>query len=210
MGMTRHLSPAQLLDVAEGAAAAGLVAHAASCDACRARVDGLRDGVRLALSDRVPEPPPFFWEHMAARVGEAVRQEEEPAAGWRFWRRRWASAGAVAVLVVAVAAGASLWKGQSQGVASAPGSGPAAAPSALKLESSDDLVSQDDPSWNLLRALSADVVFDDGVSASVLPVPGAADRALQQLTETERIELARILRAAMAKPASADPKSAGD
>lgn len=195
--------------MAEGAAAPGLVAHAASCDTCRAKVDGLRDGLRLAALDPVPEPPPFHWENMAARVGEAVRREEEAAAGWRIRRRCWAPVGAVAVLVVAVAAGASLWKGRSREVASAPGSA-AAAPSALKLESSDDPVSQNDPAWNLLRALSADVVFDDGVSQAALSPPGAADRALQQLTETERIELARILREAMAKPASADPKSAGD
>ena len=43
-----HLSPAQAVEVAEGSAAPALIAHAASCGPCRAKVESLLEAVRLA------------------------------------------------------------------------------------------------------------------------------------------------------------------
>jgi hypothetical protein len=61
-----------------------------------------------------------------------------------------------------------------------------------------------------MTELSADVVFDDESSAELSAVPGLADRALQQLTEPERAELAKILREEMTRPSATDRTRAGD
>jgi hypothetical protein len=203
-----HLSPEQLVDLVEGAAPANQVAHAAVCEACRTQADALREVLRQAASDAVPEPSPLFWEHMAARVGTAVRREPAPGAAWTIWTWRWAPMTAVAVLVLAVGLGTSMWKGLPGGVPVTAGPSASAVPAPAATD--EALPSQDDPSWNLIAVLSADVEFDDATSAELPEVPGLADRALQQLTEPERAELARILREELARPSAADPKRAGD
>jgi hypothetical protein len=209
MTMT-HLSPGQLVDLAEGAAPAGHVAHAASCETCRAHADALRDVLRQAASDTVPEPSPLFWEHLAARVGAAVREEPAPRAAWTIWTWRWAPMTAVAVLALAVGLGTSLWKGPPREHAIAGGPSAPSLAGALATETDDDLASQDDPSWNLMRELSSDVVFDDDSSSELPAVPGLVDRALRQLTDPERAELAKILRAELTRPSAAGPKRTGD
>ena len=203
-----HLSPEQLVDLVEAAAPADQVAHAASCETCRTQADALREVLRRAASDTVPEPSPLFWEHMAARVGAAVRREHAPGAAWTIWTWRWAPMTAVAVLVLAVGFGTSMWKGLPRGVPVTAGPSASAAPASAATD--EDLPSQDDPSWNLIAELSADVVFDDEIFAELPEAPGLADRALQQLTEPERAELARILREEMTPSSAPDPKRAGD
>ena len=200
-----HLSPEQLVDLVEAAAPADQVAHAASCETCRTQADALREVLRQAASDTVPEPSPLFWEHMAARVGVAVRREPAPGAAWTIWTWRWAPMTAVAVLVLAVGFGTSMWKGLPRGVPVTAGPLASAAPASAATD--EDLPSQDDPSWNLIAELSGDVVIDDEIFAELPEVPGLADRALQQLTEPERAELARILREEMTQ-SSADESSA--
>jgi hypothetical protein len=204
-----HLSPAQLVDLVEATASADQVAHAASCETCRTQADALREVLRQAASDTVPEPSPLFWEHLAARVGAAVRQEPAPRAGWTIWTSRWAPMTAAALLALAVGFGTSMWTGLHRGVPVTAGS-PAAAVAVIAPAATDeDLPSQDDPSWNLIAELSADVVFDDEISAELPEVPGLADRALRQLTDPERAELAEILREELTRPSAADPKRAG-
>ena len=105
-----HLTPAQAVDVAAGAAAPALIAHAASCEPCRAKVESLLEAVRLAAEDPPPDPS-LFWPHLAARIGEAVRREQAPAPSWRPWLWRLVPAGSFAALVLAVGVGFRLWIG---------------------------------------------------------------------------------------------------
>ena len=56
-------------------------------------------------------------------------------------------------------------------------------------------------SWSAI--LSADVSVEEAEASGELPPPGGVDRALAQLDDAERMELARILRAEMA------PRNAG-
>jgi predicted anti-sigma-YlaC factor YlaD len=186
-----HLSPDQVVDVAEGRADGAAKAHAAGCPSCRATVESVLDAVRLAESDPQPEPSPLFWPHLAARIGEAVRRERVRVSFWRSWGWRLAPLGAAAVLVIAVGVGARLFPG-------APGSAPAVpkaaadAPQAA-LERTADIEVVDDPSWLLVSALSAQVSVEDAEASGALP-PGGADKAMLQLDEAERMELARLLR----------------
>jgi hypothetical protein len=205
-----HLSPEQLVDLVEEAASAEQVAHAASCETCRTRADALRDVLRQAASDTVPEPSPLFWGHLAARVGAAVRQEPAPRAAWTFWAWGWAPMTAAAVLLLAVGLGTGVWTGmpRERPISAGP-SAPSLAGTVLA-ETDEDLPPQDDASWNLMRELSSDVVFDDENSAELPAVPGLVDRALRQMTEPERAELAKILREELTRPTAAGPKRAGD
>jgi predicted anti-sigma-YlaC factor YlaD len=188
-----HLSPDQIVDVAEGCAGGAVKAHAEECQACRAKVESLLDAVRLAESDPQPEPSPLFWPQLAARVNEAVRREQAPAASWRPWVRWLAPAGAAAVLLLAVGVAARF----STGTPVAPAvvqDGPAAASMQAPGEPAAGADPDDDPSWLLVIGLSAELSVDDVEASGTLPLPGGTDRALAHLDDAERAELARLLR----------------
>ena len=203
-----HLSPEQIVDIADGRATTAITAHAAACDSCRAKVELLLDAVRLAGEDTQLEPSPVFWPHLAARIGEAVRREQAPAASWRPWVWRLAPIGAVAVLVIAVGAGARFWARAPVAPAVLPDS-PAAAsmqePGALSMDADP----ADDASWLLVSDLSGELNVDDAEASGALPLPGGVDRALTQLDDTERVELARILREEIAARTPHTPQGPG-
>jgi len=187
----RHLSPDQVVDVAEGRADAAVAAHAAGCASCRTKAESLLDAIRLAESDSRPEPSPLFWPHLAARIGEAVRREKVRVPFWRSWGWRLAPIGAAAVLMIAVGIGLRMWT---------PGGGPlvpsmpAGAPAQAGMGPLADVETADDPSWLLVSALSADVSVEEAEASGALPPPGGSDQALLQLDLAEQMELARILR----------------
>ncbi|MFO7694139.1 MAG: hypothetical protein R6V57_13710 [Vicinamibacterales bacterium] len=203
-----HLSPAQAVDVAERSAAPAIIAHAASCEACRAKVDTLREAARLAAEDAPPEPSPLFWPHLAARIHEAVRRERAPARPWVRWVWRLVPAGVAALLVLALGVGFRLWNGAPAapaGVLDAPAPQSGEAP-ADRVAAGDAPV---DPSWLLVMDLSAQVSLDDAEESGALPLPGGVEKALGQLDENERVELARILREEMAALAPKRPQGPG-
>jgi hypothetical protein len=201
-----HLSPDQVVDVAEGCADAAVAAHAARCASCRAKAESLLDAVRLAESDPRVEPSPLFWPHLAARIGDAVRREGERVPSWQSWRWRLAPIGAAAVLMIAVGIGSRMWT--SGGGPLVPAT-PAGAPAQAGMAPSADVETADDPSWLLVSALSADVSVEEAEAAGALPPPGAADRALLQLDDAERMELARILRAELRTRGPVAPQGPG-
>jgi hypothetical protein len=203
-----HLSPDQVVDVAEGCADAAVAAHAAGCASCRAKAESLLDAVRLAESDPRVEPSPLFWPHLAARIGEAVRREEVRVPFWRSWGWRLAPIGAAAVLMIAVGIGSRMWTG-------APGGGPlvpampAGAPAQAAMEPTSDLDTADDPSWLLVSELSADVSVEEAEASGAWPPPGGADKALLQLDGAERMELARILQSEIRTRGPVAPQGPG-
>jgi hypothetical protein len=79
--------------------------HLASCDACRAELDQIRDALELVASAPLAEPPEGFERVMWARVSPLVITPR--AAGWRAWftMPRLAFAGGVLVLIVAAFVG---------------------------------------------------------------------------------------------------------
>src|SRR5262249_8786022 len=77
-----HLTPARLVDLAEGADAERSVPHLAECDACRRALAELRATLADAAAGRdVPEPSPLFWEHLSSRVRDGVAEQGLPAGG---------------------------------------------------------------------------------------------------------------------------------
>ena len=94
----RHFSEAEFVDLIEGRLPAIRAEHADECDECRALADALGAARSRASADEGHEPSPLFWDHFAARVGQAVREEPVPASepsSWRAWLRDPASAWAV-------------------------------------------------------------------------------------------------------------------
>jgi hypothetical protein len=77
------------------------------------------------------------------------------------------------------------------------------------MEPSADVDTADDPSWLLVSALSADVSVEETEASGALPPPGGADKALLQLDDAERMELARILRAEIRTRGPVAPQGPG-
>ena len=183
----RHLTSVELVDLAEGTRADSSAPHLDTCEACRQQLVELRATMSTAEAIEVPEPSPLFWDHLSARVREAVAAEGAPrrqawADGWSWWRvsARW-SAGAVAVVAIVVAVSIGVVDRRSS----------------LPIDNNglvDVGMLADDPSFDLMTDLTADVDWDSsGGDAGLAPHEGAAERAVAQLTEGERRELQRLL-----------------
>lgn len=76
-------------------------AHIASCAACAAKLEGLRQTMALLDEWKVPEPSPYFDTRVNARLREEITR---PASGWLQWVRRPAFALSLAAVIVAGAA----------------------------------------------------------------------------------------------------------
>jgi hypothetical protein len=189
--VTRHLSPAELIDLAESAQPTSANGHLASCERCRRLLADAQATMAAAAKVDVPEPSPLFWDHFSARVREAVAAEG--AAGrhawtdaWSWWRlsARW-SGGAIAIVALAVAV--SIGVGHRRTT-------PPTDTSAI----SDTGMLADDPSFDLVADLTADADWDaSAADAGLTPHEGAAERAVAQLTDAERRELQRLLEQAL-------------
>lgn len=211
----RHLSPEELLDLAEGARpfeADRSHSHLSSCEACRQQLAQLR-AIMNAVSDvEVPEPSPLFWEHLSARVHDGV------AAGEPARRSRWslrsgpngfaglgigpwrfiAPVAAAAVAIVAVVAVVSLPRQWSAPPMSSPSAGIATG-SANVESSADTLV--DDPAFSLVSDLTAGIDVETALEAG-LASQGSADEAVNHLNSSELGELERLLKEEMARTQS--------
>ena len=188
-----HLKADELVDLAEGARAESSAPHLASCEECRRQLHEMRMMMTVAAEDEVPEPSPLFWDHLSARVREAVAGEGSPARPWldvAAWRRMvmpaWAAA--VASLILAVALGSRLV---------APPPSPATSPAAV-VRSSDavdlwnDPVSDDDESLTLVSSLSAGLDLEAAGEAG-LAARGSAEHAVTHMDDAQLRELQRLL-----------------
>ena len=184
-----HLSEDVLIDLAEGAVAETSTPHLSDCKECRLRLADVRTMMTAAVDVNVPEPSPLFWEHLSARVREAVAAEPPPQVSWSARWLSWnvvapAALGAVALAIVAL-------RFQT---------GPAPTEPAIVADSSVETVDMpsDDPSWNLITELAADLDWDAAVDAGMAPA-GGVDRAVFDLDADERRELQRLLQEELAR-----------
>lgn len=137
----------------------------------------------------VPEPSPLFWDHLSQRVREAVANEPPPAPGWtsRF-HFAWATgvSGAIAVTVLAVVV--STHHTRPVGNHTVAASAIDAAPASDSLPTLDE-----DPSWAVMGDLASQMDFDEAGAAGLIATPGAADRAVSQLSQDEQRAAAELL-----------------
>lgn len=192
-----HLSPEELIDVAEGARLETSAPHLSICVSCRQQLAELREMIAAVESDAgVPEPSPLFWDHLSARVGEAIAAESAPSASWRsLGRLSWTLAGAFGVAVVAIVVSLTLGTTPRQTAGTAPTIAPAGAPAdAGAVSATDDL------SLSLLADLAGSLEWDAAADAEITMEVGTVDGTLTELNDAERVELRRLLHEAMSRP----------
>jgi hypothetical protein len=183
-----HLSRDERLLALDGALDGTRGAHLASCPACRADVETLGGVLARVRAVDVPEPSPLFWDHLAARVGDAIAREPMPVRerGWWSPRLAWAAA---AVVLTAAGAGY-LTRSQPQAPAAVEAHGTPAAGDPGDAGSTNI----GDDGWALIAAV-ADQVQDDDAFA---PQVGQAELSISALTADERRALAGELAAELA------------
>jgi hypothetical protein len=193
-----HLSRDERLLALDGALDASRETHLAACAACRTEVEALRGVVARVRAVDVPEPSPLFWDHLAARVGDAIAREPAPAAGPGWWSPRLAWA-AAAVVVTAAGTGY-LMRPQAPPPSTVvahvappvvePGAVRPLPPAAVDAEASPA-----DDGWALIAAVAEEGGPDDELFA---PQAGQVELSVSALSPEERTALARELAAELA------------
>ena len=188
----RHLSPHVLIDLLDGVRAEADEPHLTECAFCRDELRSLRGIAASAAHVDVPEPSPLFWDHLSARVREAVQNEPavaRPASWWELqWIRPFASAAsAVAVAIVLVVM---MRSSREETRPAVPEAARNAAAVVAPLENAPD-----DPSLRLLVDLATGLDWESADEVGLTDAGGAAERAVASLTDAERLELRRLLRA---------------
>jgi hypothetical protein len=186
-----HLTPQQLIDLADGVRDEASVPHLSQCDDCRAVLSDLRNTIMEAADVEVPEPSPLFWEHFSARVRGEVAREARTGAPVpfgtsirRWWRVAVPTAAAAAIILAVVA---TFRTDPEQ-------TGPAAAVAPAPIDLTSAAAGPDEEAaLALLGDLLAETTWDDVTAAGIRSGPGSLEGALYDLTSTERIELRRLL-----------------
>ena len=182
-----HLDPEELVDIAEGTRAESSARHLASCEACRAQLHELRAMMAAVQDADVPEPSPLFWDHLSARISEAVAEEPGAPGIGGFRIVQWMLQGGLAVAAALVLAFV---------IARHPSAPPAHSPSAAATEAAvvpdqlDDPASDD--SLALVAALTGDLDIDTAREAG-LATRGSAEHAVTHMNQGELRELRRLL-----------------
>jgi hypothetical protein len=194
----KHLSRLQLLDIIEeGASRSGppetaARQHLAQCEACRAHAAALEETLAEARRDPGGEPSPLFWDHFAARVSAAIREEPLPAAPSSTWWRLGPAAAWIPVAILAVLAITSAaWHTTVH--APAPAAGTARIDASAGAVAADDLDA--DEAWSSVRAAVDGLMLDEAQEAGIGAAPGAVERVATEMTPEERAELGRLLEA---------------
>jgi len=196
-----HLSSADFVDLLDGVRSDASAQHLSECDRCRREIARLREVMAAATSVEVPKPSPLFWEHLSARVQEAVAQEVPGAGQWRgpvslfggWWIR---AAAGVAVCALVIAAALSL--GSRPDV---PRPQPTTVqPDPAALTTLPALA--DDGSFGLVADFGGTLEWDDlREQMAVSSHPGRLDGGVGELDSGERRELERLLKEELARPA---------
>ena len=194
----KHLTSVEFVDLLEGTLEAPRAGHATSCEQCRRQAEQLRDALAQTRDVDAPEPSPLFWDHLSARVREAVAARPVPRPAWAFmWHPAWgfALATAIALLVVTI-----WWPTRIVPAPSAP------APGAGEVTASDWLAplgaTPDDEAWTLVTSLADRVTWDEADSAGFAPSANTLAGEVFRLSAEERSELARLIRAELPRSQS--------
>lgn len=185
-----HFSQAELVDWLEGALPALRASHLDECARCREEADELRQVMEDAARIAVPEPSPLFWDHLSARVTEAVAATPPPhAAAWAQWIRRRGPVAAAAVGCLLLAFALLRVSGSL-----AP-TEPVLEPPALEADEAAPTLpgTAADEAWSLVQMVADDVPLQEAQDAGLVAQPGSAERMALELSARERAELAVLL-----------------
>ena len=188
----KHLNRTEFVDLLDAHAElpAERVRHAETCTECRAQLHALREATAAAREDGDGEPSPLFWNHFAARVAAAVRDEPVPVAPASWLRAPMLTWATVASIIMLVVVGA-VWR-TTLHAPSQPAPLERAQDIALSAPPAPD-DADDDEAWAVVRAAAIDLNWDDVHAAGISAHPDDVENVALELTVEERVELARLL-----------------
>lgn len=183
-----HLTPEQCVEAAESARTE-FQAHLTTCAHCAMQVAEMqRLMADVSLAAEVPEPSPLFWNHLSARVREAVDAEPAPMSWWRAqWRPLAAIAGVLGVIAIVAVMKAPMWSRDAAPVTVA----------ALAETAPEETASESDAVWNMISDVASTMPADQVMDAGMRPGRAATDAAIESLSANERAALVKLLRAEM-------------
>jgi hypothetical protein len=186
-----HLSGTEFLDLVEDPDAADTHRrHLESCEACRATAAALRATLAEVRRDDDTEPSPLFWDHFAARVSEAIR-DESPAAPEHSrlaWLGSHTAAWAAAALIVLLGMTTLVWRVTLHAPTSVTTAPAAEGPSRAGVGTRGA-----DEEWTEVQHAVDALQWDEVQAAGISARPGSAERVVMELTADERVELARLI-----------------
>jgi hypothetical protein len=197
-----HLSSVDFVDLLEGATIRTAEQHLSECDRCRSEFAALKQTMSAAASTEIPDPSPLFWEHLSARVSEAVAQEAPgsgalpgPQSLFSGWRFRTAAGVAAAALVIVAAVALGPRSSAPPPALAQPD--PPAVPAPLE-----------DGSFGLVADFGRTLDWDDlREQMAVSTHTDRIDGGVGQLDSGERRELERLLKEELARHAGRSDRS---
>lgn len=202
----KHLSAEELIDLMEGTRSPSSAPHLDSCEACRRQLAELRAVLSATAEIDVPEPSPLFWEHLSARIREAVAAAE--ASGPPPWFGSWpwprivlplaGVAVATLVIVALVARRGDVGLGVPEPAAAAE-RGAMAVPTISEPLSLLTYEAPVEASLGLMVNLTEGLDFETARDAG-LTADGSAEHAVTHLSDGELTELQGLLRAELVRP----------
>jgi hypothetical protein len=169
-------------------------AHLQECDACRAQAGVLSDVLARVVEDKetgVPEPSPLFWNHLSARVHDAIAAPRPATWRDRVWLPRAAWTAGLASVALAAAVSHSMLTRAPLTKSPSAVSINVLNGSAASADAADDI--EADEAWALVRSVADDVGLDEAHDAGISTRPDAAERMTLELSTREQSELARLL-----------------
>jgi len=191
----RHLNETELIDLLDGVLPAVRREHAAACPECRHKGEMLSHATERIAGREVPEPSPLFWEQFSARVRQSIA-EQPPQSRLRAlltFPRAGIAAAIAAAAVVIIAVG--IWRSglPVRGISVPVHDAATASNGSAPEPALDDFNVEPDEGWALVQSIADDLEVEDMDDAGVTARPGSADHVTTGLSESERIELARLL-----------------
>jgi hypothetical protein len=200
-----HLNADQLVDLAEGTQPESAAPHLASCAVCRQQLVDMRAIMSVAADVEMPEPSRLFWDHLSARVGEAVAAEQAPRRSWvgaMSWTRLMvplAAAAALVLIAVVLNSRGPVTRGRASIAPPPPSPSSLAADPGASTDLLNDSTETEDASLTLVAALTADMDPETAGEAD-LAGRGSAEHAVTHLNDGELRELRRLLTEELARP----------
>ena len=185
----RHLSEAELLDLAEGVRAESASPHLRTCDECKRQLAELREAMSAAASVEVPEPSPLFWDHFSARVRGAVAEEGMPDRGRPVGLTAIWSAIAAAAAVAAIVVSTRFPMPNRNPV-------PAGTQSEVASSAAVPTPVPEDAALTLVAQLAENMDYDSASELTPIDItahPGVVEESVSGMTAGEREELGRLL-----------------
>lgn len=193
-----HLTPEELIDLAEDARADASFPHLSGCDRCRRELSDVRAAISAARGADIPEPSPLFWTQFSRRVSDAIAVDPVVERRWFEWTRPRVfipvSAVALGAIVLGVALNA---PGRSSDRPSAP-SAPDKASATMVEPAGDAADVEDDSSLRLVAALTAGIDLSAAIDAG-LTSRDSAEHAVTHMSSEELRALQRLLKEELAR-----------